>query len=238
MHTELLAGLRGRHLGIVVALALAAGLAAAAPADAATMSGKVISSERTISGSHVQLRAARRSSNVVLGSARTNRKGRFSIRYSAGRGNPVIYAVATGGRAHLRPLAAPAGRRRTGHRRRLEADRERALHRRRRLLARPLPHQQAPARLLAGAAERGRHRAELRQGRQRRARECDLQLPERLRHRQPRHLRQPRLDPRRLHLLARRTAGRCCGRRPRAAAIGPATRSRRSRASRSTPPRT
>ena len=109
-HTSSVAAGTARQLQSIVGLAaiattLAAGaLAAAGSAHAATLHGTVTAGEKPLSHSRVQLRAARRSSNVVLGTATTNGKGRFSISYGGGGGNPVLYAVATGGR-HV-----PAGR--------------------------------------------------------------------------------------------------------------------------------
>ena len=80
----------------VAALALAA-----APANAAQVSGRVLAGDRPVAGSRVTLYASGAAATARLGSATTGARGRFTVSYSPRRG-AVVYAIARGTRTRAR----------------------------------------------------------------------------------------------------------------------------------------
>jgi hypothetical protein len=116
-HVEdpLLAPRRVRITVLALSACLGAIVGLPAAASAAQLSGRVLAADRPVAASRVTLYASGERVAARLGSARTNARGRFELSYSSPGGDPVLYAVASGGRTpargalRLMAVAGPAG---------------------------------------------------------------------------------------------------------------------------------
>ena len=96
-----------RHGCLALAGAVAL-LAAAAPAQAATLTGTVKAGGNPVSGSNVQLFAARAADQVPLGAASTNASGSYTLGYDLPDGTAALVARASGGSVNGKALPAAA----------------------------------------------------------------------------------------------------------------------------------
>ncbi|UGS39015.1 NHL repeat-containing protein [Capillimicrobium parvum] len=96
------------HHGWIALAGTAALLAAAAPAQAATLTGTVKAGGKPVAGSDVQLFAARAADQVALGSASTNASGAYTLGYDLPEGTAALVARASGGSVGGRVLPAAA----------------------------------------------------------------------------------------------------------------------------------